>query len=72
MRALDVYLNRDLTGYLVQDEHGDMVFDYARSWLESAEARPLSRSLPLRTERFSRKECRGFSPVFCRKRVSAS
>ena len=60
MKTLDVYLHRDLAGHLIQDEHGDMVFDYAPVWLESAEVRPLSRSLPLRTERFSRKECRGF------------
>lgn len=60
MKTLDVYLHRELAGYLIQDEHGDMVFDYAPSWLKSADARPLSRSLPLRAERFSRKECSGF------------
>jgi len=60
MKTLDVYLHCDLTGYLIQDEHGDMVFDYAPVWLESPKARPLSRSLPLRAGRFSRKECRGF------------
>ncbi len=60
MKRLDVYLHCDLVGHLIQDEHGDMVFDYASSWLESSKARPLSRSLPLRAERFFRKECRGF------------
>lgn len=60
MRTLDVYLHRDLVGHLFQDENGHMVFDYALSWLENPRVRALSRSLPLRTKRFSRKECGGF------------
>lgn len=59
-RTLDVYLNSDLVGHLTQDNHGDMSFQYAKSWVEEAAAVPLSRSLPLRNERFRRKECRGF------------
>jgi serine/threonine-protein kinase HipA len=59
-RALDVYLHNDLVGHLVQDDDGDMSFEYFQSWLEKAGAAPLSQSLPLRKERFSRKECRGF------------
>lgn len=59
-RTLDVYLHHDLVGKLIQDDHGQMVFDYAASWLEHPGAVPLSHSLPLRTERFSRNECRGF------------
>src|ERR1700728_3461311 len=59
-RTLDVYLFRDLVGHLIQDDGGQMAFDYAESWVEKADAYPLSRSLPLRKERFSRKECRGF------------
>jgi serine/threonine-protein kinase HipA len=37
-----------------------MAFRYAESWLNTAGATPLSQSLPLRKERFGRKECRGF------------
>jgi serine/threonine-protein kinase HipA len=37
-----------------------MLFEYAAAWLENATAMPLSHSLPLRRERFSRKECSGF------------
>jgi serine/threonine-protein kinase HipA len=59
-RTLDVYLYRHLAGHLIQNEHGEMVFDYAESWLKNPAAMPLSHSLPLRKERFERKACRGF------------
>jgi serine/threonine-protein kinase HipA len=59
-RTLDVYLHHHLIGHLIQDEHGQMVFDYAESWLQNPDAMPLSNSLPLRPERFNRNECRGF------------
>ena len=59
-RTLDVYLNSDLAGQLVQDNGGQMSFAYAEGWLAKPEATSISRSLPLRTEMFSRNECRGF------------
>ena len=59
-KTLDVYLHSQLAGQLIQDDHGDMVFDYAESWLINPGAIPLSHSLPLRKERFKRNECRGF------------
>jgi serine/threonine-protein kinase HipA len=59
-RALDVYLHNDLVGQLVQDNDGDLAFQYAETWLATPGATPLSQSLPLRKERFRRKECRGF------------
>jgi len=59
-RTLDVYLHHNLVGHLIQDDDGQMVFDYAESWLQNRAATPLSHSLPLRKERFSRKECSGF------------
>lgn len=59
-KTLDVYLFKDLVGHLIQDDSGQMVFDYVENWIEKTDAYPLSRSLPLRKERFSRKECRGF------------
>ncbi len=37
-----------------------MSFQYSESWLQGPGAVPLSHSLPLRKERFRRKECRGF------------
>ena len=59
-RTLDVYLHNDLVGKLVQDAGGRMLFQYAESWLNKPRATPLSRSLPLRKDRFKTKECRGF------------
>src|SRR5580698_8378199 len=59
-RTLDVYLNSDLVGHLVQDDGGQMSFGYAEGWLTKPEATPISCSLPLRTEKFNRNECRGF------------
>jgi serine/threonine-protein kinase HipA len=59
-KTLDVYLHSELVGHLIQDDGGQMVFDYAASWLEKPGATALSQSLPLRKERFTRNECRGF------------
>jgi serine/threonine-protein kinase HipA len=59
-KILDVYLHRELVGHLIQNDGGQMVFDYAASWLQKPEATPLSHSLPLREKRFTRKECRGY------------
>src|SRR5580704_2826970 len=59
-RTLDVYLQNDLVGHLVQDDGGDMSFQYVETWLDRSGATPLSQSLPLRKERFRRKQCRGF------------
>lgn len=59
-RTLDVYLNNDLVGHLVQDDDGDMSFQYVENWLAKPGAISLSQSLPLRNERFRRRECRGF------------
>jgi HipA-like protein len=59
-KTLDVYLHGEFVGHLIQDSGGQMIFQYAESWLETPGASPLSQSLPLRKERFSRKECRGY------------
>jgi serine/threonine-protein kinase HipA len=59
-RMLDVYLHEQLVGHLIQDEGGQMSFEYLESWLAQPEATALSQSLSLRKERFSAKECRGF------------
>jgi len=59
-KTLDVYLHSEFVGHLIQDNGGQMIFQYAESWLESPGACPLSHSLPLRKERFSRNECRGY------------
>ena len=60
VRTLDVYLHNDLVGKLVQDAGGRMLFQYTENWLNKPGATPLSRSLPLRKDRFKTKECRGY------------
>ena len=57
-KSLDVYLQTEFVGHLIQDDGGQMVFQYAESWLDRPAASPLSQSLALRRERFSRNECR--------------
>jgi serine/threonine-protein kinase HipA len=59
-RILDVYLHRHLVGKLIQDEHGQMVFDYVETWRGDPKAIPLSQSLPLTRRHFNRNDCRGF------------
>lgn len=59
-RSLNVYLDRGFVGQLIQDDGGQMLFEYAESWLGNPNAIPLSLSLPLREEQFTQKECRGF------------
>jgi len=59
-RILNVFLGEALAGQLEQDASGTMRFQYAQAWLDSPNAVPLSTSLPLRTERFTRNETRPF------------
>ncbi len=59
-KTLDVYLREELVGQLVQGSGGEVAFQYMEGWLNRADAVPLSQSLPLRKERFRRKECHGF------------
>lgn len=59
-RSLDVYLFEDLVGHLIQDNGGQMVFEYAEGWLNKTGAAALSQSLPMRQKRFRNKECRGY------------
>jgi serine/threonine-protein kinase HipA len=59
-RTLNVHYDRERVGQLIQDDGGQMTFRYDKSWLASPEPIALSRSLPLREEPFTQKECRGF------------
>jgi len=59
-RALNVYYDRELVGKLIQDDGGQMTFQYDKDWLTKPKPIPLSRSLPLREELFTQKECRAF------------
>ena len=59
-RTLNVYYDRESVGQLIQDDGGQMTFQYDASWLGKPEPLTLSQSLPLREEPFTQKECRGF------------
>jgi serine/threonine-protein kinase HipA len=59
-RTLDVYLADRLVGRLIQEDTGHLQFGYDAGWLQAAEARPISQSLPLRAEPFGHRECRPF------------
>jgi len=59
-RALNVWWDGLMVGQLTQDRHGELGFCYSGEWLNDEATRPLSASLPKRTETFSRRECRPF------------
>jgi serine/threonine-protein kinase HipA len=59
-KILDVYLLNKFVGKLEQDRHGQISFQYASSWLEDKNSIPLSYSLPLRSEKYRQKDCKGF------------
>ena len=59
-RTLNVYYNRELVGQLIQDDGGQMIFQYDEAWRGRPQPVALSRSLPLRKKPFTQKECRGF------------
>jgi len=59
-RTLNVYYDRRLVGQLIQDDGGQMLFQYDASWLARPAPTALSRSLPLRDQPFAQNECRGF------------
>jgi serine/threonine-protein kinase HipA len=59
MRQLEVWLFDIHIGTLSQAE-GRVAFSYSKQWLESAEARPLSHSLPLAEKTYNDQESRPF------------
>ena len=60
MKKLTVYLNESAVGQLFLDNSGQMKFSYAKDWLNTPDATPLSCSLPLTEEIFSQKQCQGY------------
>lgn len=59
-RTLNVCYDRESVGQLIQDDGGQINFQYAASWLGKPAPLPLSQSLPLREAPFLQKECQGF------------
>jgi serine/threonine-protein kinase HipA len=60
MKILMVYLNNALVGRLAERNDGECTFVYDQSWLETKDAIPLSKSLPLRIELFKKSKTRPF------------
>lgn len=58
--TLDVYLHTTLIGHLIQDDHGQTLFEYNTDWLKNPNAIPLSISLPLQEGTFGEKYCKPF------------
>lgn len=49
---LDVYMNRRKVGQFIREPNGAFVFAYAEEWLAWENTLPISRSLPLRSQRY--------------------
>jgi len=60
MPHLDVYLNSTWVGQLFQDDKGRLGFSYREEFLNSPEAAPISRHLPLGTQGFGDGPTRAF------------
>jgi serine/threonine-protein kinase HipA len=58
--ALGVWWDDVRVGLLMIDEHGEMEFAYDPAWLQSPNPRPISYSLPLQADVFSRRQARPF------------
>src|SRR5687767_7377535 len=58
-KTLDVYLHGKLAGILVEDQDGMLEFTYSQPY-QAADSIPLSLSLPLRSEPYDFRACRGF------------
>jgi HipA-like protein len=67
-RSLDVYLNADLVGQLVQDDGGRMLFAYTEDWPNRPGTTPLSQSLPCENNVSRARNAAGFSPAFSKLR----
>lgn len=50
---LDVYMNRRKVGQYYRDPDGAFAFTYASEWMDWENTLPISRSLPLRAERYT-------------------
>lgn len=60
MQYLDVYLNSTCVGQLHHDAGGQLGFSYRKDFLQSSEATPLSRHLPLQPQVFDDESTRAF------------
>lgn len=68
-RELNVWFFGEWVGVLTQDK-GYLTFQYLREWVGSKNAKPLSQSLPLRTEQFDDKIAKPFFAAYCRRAIN--
>lgn len=59
-RVLDIWWDGRIVGRLTRSRPGSLEFAYADDWLRDDRAPALSASLPKRSERYARRECRPF------------
>ena len=60
MKRLNVFLNSERVGTLIEDDSGLLEFRYVPEWTSRSDAMSLSRSLPLQSEPFRGKHARPF------------
>ncbi|WP_144212156.1 type II toxin-antitoxin system HipA family toxin [Shewanella donghaensis] len=60
MATLDVYMNGYLIGEFTKSSSGSHVFKYAAQWLNTADSRPISLSMPLRVQSYKGDEVYNF------------
>ena len=60
MAVLDVYMNGYLVGQLTKSTTGSHLFKYTRQWLDTSGSRPISLSMPLRSQVYKGDEVYNF------------
>ena len=60
MAVLDVYMNGYLVGQLTKSTTGSHLFKYTRQWLDTSGSRPISLSMPLRSQVYKDDEVYNF------------
>jgi serine/threonine-protein kinase HipA len=66
LQSLMVAMNGEEVGTLYRDGDGAMSFQYATSWLKDVDARPISLSLPLRSEPIEAPQYLTSFKIYCR------
>lgn len=60
MKRLRVWWDGRVVGDLIQDDHGNMQFEYGNEWVADPSAAPLSASLPKAATKYAKRYCQPF------------
>jgi HipA-like protein len=60
MKRLRVWWDERVVGDLIQDDHGNMQFEYGHEWVADPSAPPLSASLPKAATKYAKRYCQPF------------